>query len=102
MSLMCVETNRDIMYGEPLYGLSAAGSEMVTAVCQAVIDRLPAEVRHRQKLDDGQGVNVFRCSAGPNFNDAYAWTSFQCGEFLFSVPEVAARKAFPRYMSGVR
>lgn len=96
MSLLCVETERVIEYGDPLYAGTRNPEEMFTALSQPVIDRIPETCRSATPI--AGGISIHHASAGRNFTGSYAWSSFKIREFLFCVSMADARQYLPRLL----
>lgn len=99
MSLLCIETGRDILYGEPLMAGTRAGAGFFTALSQEVIDRIPESERRPTPCEPSEGgVDIHEASSGRNFNGSYTWSDFTLGEFLFSISQEAAEKYLPKHI----
>lgn len=96
MSLVCIETGKDIEFGRPLMAVSVQGLDFFSAVSKEVIDRIPLKCRFIESVVDG--VCIHAATSGKNFNGSYTWSGFALGEFLFSIGAPAADKYLPKFV----
>jgi hypothetical protein len=97
MSLLCVETGKDIVFGTPLWAGKQGASDVYFALSQEAIDCIPAAERRSRPCARGEsGVDIHAGVSGRNFNGSYTWTEFRAAGFRFSVSETAARKYLPQ------
>ncbi len=94
MSLVCIETRRDIEYGDPLFAGTQNPARMFSALSQVIIDRIPMDCRLTTAAVGA--VHIHRASAGRNFTGSYAWSSFVIGEYLFSLSLADAKRYLPQ------
>lgn len=95
MSLVCIETGKDIEFGRPLMAASIHGLDFFSAVSKEVIDRIPLKCRFIEPVADGVCIHV--ATSGENFNGSYTWSGFTLGEFLFSIGAPAADMYLPKF-----
>lgn len=100
MSLICVETGKDIIFGTPLWAGKWDDSGVFYALSQEAIDRIPDAERRPRPCGSGEpGVDIHAGRSGRNFNGSYTWTGFRPAGFRFSLSETAARKYLPSLVS---
>jgi hypothetical protein len=96
MSLICVETGRDIIFGTPLWAGKRNGTDIFYALSQEAIDRIPSVERRLTPCAPGEaGVDIHAGISGRNFNGSYIWSQFRAAAFGFSMSEAAARRFLP-------
>jgi hypothetical protein len=105
MSLVCGEhswtgagqDHRDFLTTDVIYAVQRPGHDSFTAVCQAAIDAIPAQVRHRQ--EQAGGFNVHRGHSTPNalpgLTQNASLNGFQLGDRLFSLTAEQAECYLP-------
>lgn len=92
MSLICHQTQKDIIYGEPLYAAEAPNGSTYALSAQ-VVDKIHPENRH----SDGE-IKIYSATAGRNYNGSYMWSDFSQGELLFRISRQTAAQCFPRIL----
>ena len=91
MSLLCHETDRDLIYGEPLF-LILSGERNV-AVAHEIIAQIPMVERH---VPCTLPMTVYRAESTRNFNGRYTWSGLELKEPLFSISIETAHQIIPR------
>jgi hypothetical protein len=97
MSLQCIETNRDIEYGDILQAATRDDVLTYHALSKEVVAKIPVAQRRAEPCALGdEGVDIHRAnSEGPTSVGSYTIANFCLGEFLFSISQEAAERHLP-------
>ncbi len=98
MSLLCVETGRDIKYGDILMAGTHGDAKFYSALSQEVLRRIPDSQKRETRCQPGDGgVDIHRAGSSRNFNGSYTISDFALGEFRFSISKETAEKYLPKH-----
>ncbi len=100
MSLICVETGRDILFGEELMAGSRSDVKLFCALCSDVISKIvESEKRLTKCRPEEGGVDIYEGTSTCNFNGSYTWSGFEIGNFLFSISQKTAERCMPKHIA---
>ena len=96
MSLLCIETGRDIDYGDVLMAGTRYDVGFFSALSQEALKSIPESEKRLAPCQPGEGgVDIHHASSSRNFNGSYTLFDFKLGNFLFSISREAAKKYLP-------
>lgn len=103
MSLLCVETGRDIKFGSPLMAAALPGGDLFSALSEEVVNTIPQELRLTSELTRlGDGVNIHDATSTRNWNGSYTISGFRFGKFRFAISDATAEKLLPGFLARMR
>jgi hypothetical protein len=103
MSLLCVETGRDIKFGSPLMAAILPGGVLFSALSKEVVATIPQESRLTSELTHLlDGINIHDATSTRNFNGSYTVSGFRIGEFRFAISDADAEKLLPGFLARMR
>lgn len=95
MSLLCIETGRDIEYGDALYAATCVDSQVYSALCGACVRAIPDARKRHVPAGPDDGFDIHRATSSRNFTGSYTLCDFTLGEFLFSINRQTAGQYLP-------
>lgn len=99
MSLICDESGRFIMYGDPLRVGTRSDDDFFYALSSEVLDRIPESERRAEPcVPEEGGVDIHNAISDRNFTGAYTVTvGFKKLKFLFSISQAALERYLPKH-----
>lgn len=95
MSLVCLECDQDIEFGDALYVVTTNKDDRYSAVCPRCLNKLDLAGTHHES-SESHSVALHAAESKKNFTGAYTWSDLQMRELLFFIPDEEIRKKLPK------